>query len=41
MDSHLTVLVIQDAHKIVLHNRLREMINEIDVNTGYQEFDKR
>ena len=28
-DSHLTVLVIQDAHKSVLHNGVRETINEI------------
>ena len=28
-NSHLTILVIQDAHKSVLHNGVREIINEI------------
>ena len=28
-DSHLTILVIRDAHKSVLHNGVRETINEI------------
>ena len=35
-NSHLTVFVIQDAHKCVLHKTTK-----LDVNTGYQEFGKR
>ena len=39
-DSLLTVLLIQDAHKSVLHNVHVRQLTKLDVNTRYQEFNK-
>ena len=36
-NSHLTILVIRDAHKSVLHNCVRETINEIRCKYGLVE----
>ena len=40
-DSHLTILVIRDAHKSVLHNGVRETINEIRRKYWIPRNDKR
>ena len=37
-DSRLTVVLVRDAPKRLLHNGVRET-TKLDVNIGYQQFD--